>query len=118
MLDTTYELIVQLDLDISKQTLCVWDCPAGHSKTHLEVVSKKMEEWVINMKNVHLSSHMAWMTHELKLWSGIWYVIGTMNNNIYEHVDPHMGRKLLWHQLALPQQLNVFCNNLAKSAVL
>ena len=41
------------------------------------------------MKNGHLPSHMAWMTYELQFWPGIWYVIGTMTNNIYEHVDVH-----------------------------
>ena len=35
----------------------------------------------------------------------------------YEHVDAHMDRFLLWHQLTLTQQLNCVCDNLAKSAV-
>ena len=49
------------------------------------------------------------------------YLVHNWDNEqqyIYEHVDAHMGRELLWHQLALPQQLNVFCDNLVKSALL
>ena len=59
---------------------------------------------------------MAWMTYELQLWSGIWYVIETMTSNIYEHVGIHMDRLPLWHQLTLHQKINVFNDNLAKSA--
>ena len=35
----------------------------------------------------------------------------------YGHVDAHMDRHLLWHQLTLEQQLNVMCDSLAKSSV-
>ncbi len=35
----------------------------------------------------------------------------------YLHVDGHMDRILLWHQLNLHQQLNCICDYLAKSAV-
>ena len=33
------------------------------------------------------------------------------------HVDSHMDKYLLWHQLTLEQQLNVLCDQLAKGAV-
>ena len=94
MSDATYEHIEQVDLNLSKQTLGVWDCPTGGSEKHLEVISKKMEEeWVMAMKNGHCPSHMAWMAYDLQLWPGIRYVIVTMTNNIYEYVDAHMGRE-------------------------
>ena len=35
----------------------------------------------------------------------------------YEHVNGHMDRSLLWHQMNLEQQLNCICDNLAKTAV-
>ena len=35
----------------------------------------------------------------------------------HEHVDSHMDRVRLWHQLSLEQQLNCLCDNLAKMAV-
>ena len=36
---------------------------------------------------------------------------------VYHHVNSHMDRYLLWHQLSLAQQLNCMCDNLAKTAV-
>lgn len=35
----------------------------------------------------------------------------------YEHVDAHKDRIKLWHQLTLEEQINVKCDELAKSAV-
>ena len=59
MPDATFEITEQVDLNLSKHTLGVYDCPAGGSEKHLEVISKKMEEWVMAMKNGHSPSHMA-----------------------------------------------------------
>ena len=36
---------------------------------------------------------------------------------VYNHVNLHIDRLLLWHQLTLVQQLNCICDNLAKTAV-
>ena len=35
----------------------------------------------------------------------------------YNHVDAHMDRILLWHQLSMEQKLNCICDALAKSAI-
>ena len=42
--DTTYELIEQVDINLSKQTLGVWDWTSGGSEKHIEATSKNMEE--------------------------------------------------------------------------
>ena len=41
-----------------------------------------------------------------------------MSVNIkYHHVDGHMEKYLLWHQLTLEQKMNTRCDKLAKRAV-
>ena len=35
----------------------------------------------------------------------------------YDHVDGHTDKYLLWHQLALEQQMNTVCDGKAKKAV-
>ena len=41
-----------------------------------------------------------------------------MSANIkYHHMDGHMDKYLLWHQLTLEQKMNTRCNKLAKRAV-
>jgi hypothetical protein len=48
-------------------------------------------------------------------------IINTRNNVItkvkYQHVNGHMDKYLVWHQLSMEQKMNVICNNLKKCAV-
>ena len=55
--------ILSLDLHKSKKTLGMHDCPAGENKSHLEQTRDKVNAWIDNMINGHLSSSMGWIAY-------------------------------------------------------
>ena len=49
--DGTVIAIEQLDVDKSKKTLGVRDCPTGGNEEQLKHINKKMEKWIHHMRN-------------------------------------------------------------------
>ena len=67
----SFKSIQQEDVYTCKETLGVWDCPAGGNDEHLNIVFGKVDEWMKRMKNGHLPSHITWVAYTLQLWAGV-----------------------------------------------
>ena len=76
--------IVSLDVYESRKTPCVRDCLNGGNESHLEYIRKKVDSWIDNVNNGHLSSPMGWIAYKFQLWPGVRYGIGTLTNDLEE----------------------------------
>ncbi len=65
-----------------KETLGIYDAPAGENEGHLNHIKGKATTWVNRMTNGHLPSHIAWVAYRHQLWPGLQYGLGTMTNDI------------------------------------
>ena len=83
--------IEQPNIDESKKTLGVWDCPAGGNEEQLKYINKKMENLIHHMRNRHLPPHMGWKAYRLQLWLRVRYGIGTMTNDV-EEAEEALGK--------------------------
>ncbi len=80
--DGTRSPITQEEVTVSKETLGIYDSPAGGNKDHLKYIQEKASTWTSRMINEHLPHHMAWVAYTLQLWPGLCYGLGTMTNDI------------------------------------
>ncbi len=81
-LDSTKTAIKQEEVSVSKNTLGIYDAPAGGNKGHLNHIKSKMTTWINRMTNSHLPSHIAWVAYRQQLWPSLRYGLGTMTNDI------------------------------------
>jgi hypothetical protein len=79
--DRTEAEIACLPVMEARKMLGVWSSTDGNDTTHLqEVVVKKAEKWVQQLKNAHLPTHLAWKAYHYQ-WPGIQYRLATLANN-------------------------------------
>lgn len=67
--------------DDSERTLGVLHAPCGGNAAHFDMLYRRLEKWVNDIKNGHLPSTMSWLSYEYQLWPGIQYALGTLSND-------------------------------------
>ncbi len=80
--DGTKSPIKQEEVTASKKTLGIHDSPAGGNEGHMSYIKDKATQWVTQMTNGHLPSHIAWVAYKHQLWPGRCYGLGTMTNDL------------------------------------
>jgi hypothetical protein len=80
--DGTKSPIKQEEVTVSKKTIGIQNSPAGGNEGHLVYIKDKVTQWVTQMANNHLPSHIAWVAYKHQLWSGLRYGLGTMTNDL------------------------------------
>ncbi len=80
--DRTEAEIAHLPVTEARKMLGVWSSPDRNDTTYLqEMVVKKAEKWVHQLKNAHLPTHLAWKAYHYQLMPGNRYRLATLANN-------------------------------------
>ena len=83
----------------AERTLGVFHSPVGGNAMHLNTLVDRIELWIRDIKNGHLSTTQAWLAYLRQLLPGIKYALGTLGNN-YKTADD-LFRKLEFQLLPL-----------------
>ena len=81
MLDGSQVQIEHAAVDTEKETLGVWKSTVGESKTVLETMQNKADEWITRDKEGTISRRDVWLLLDRQLWTRFGY--GLSSNTLH-----------------------------------